>query len=448
MKEDISDHLKKFYKKNKQAKKIVDKIKKYDFSSLSDEELKLTKDQFKERLNCMISDNSYEDVQKALRSLLPELYARAEEVMRRKKNRKEQWQVTGNEQVWDMVPYEVQHIGAVALNEGKVAEIATGEGKTLVAVMPLMLNALAGKSHLVTVNEYLAQRDCEWMRPIYEALGFSVGLNLSMDGMKRIFPDKDPRDAKREAYSKDILYTTASEIGFDYMRDHMVGSLEEKVMSSMDYAIVDEADHILIDEARTPLIISGPPIQSAQADRAYYELADKVVRSILDLQKEAEKEFKQKLESKTALLKGKIREIDNNLERKLKTKEEEMKAKIQDIKRQGQKSIDKVVSRFFAYFAFQQFAAKAKKKIYEHKLKEITAKETYDFERDPEDESETLEGRSYIRQHDMAQVYTFTERGISKLEEIFEKHGLPIRELWDKEGELSDNENEFLNRLM
>ena len=160
----------------------------------------------------------------------------------------EQWKVVGQPIIWDMVPYDVQLIGAVVLHTGKVAEMKTGEGKTLVATMPIYLNALAGRGvHIVTVNDYLAQRDAEWMGKIYERLGLTVGSMLNQMN----------NDERREIYRRDITYGTNNEYGFDYLRDNMALSKEEQVQRGHAYAVIDEVDSILIDEARTPLIISG-----------------------------------------------------------------------------------------------------------------------------------------------------------------------------------------------
>ena len=159
-------------------------------------------------------------------------------------------EVTGHSIVWDMVPFDVQVLGAIALHQGNIAEMATGEGKTLVATMPLYLNALSGKNcQLVTVNDYLAQRDSQWMGAVFKFLGLTVGcIQNSMTAAQR-----------REQYACDITYGTNSEFGFDYLRDMgMAMSREEMVQRGHFYAIIDEIDSILIDEARTPLIISGP----------------------------------------------------------------------------------------------------------------------------------------------------------------------------------------------
>ncbi|MGQ9700949.1 MAG: preprotein translocase subunit SecA [bacterium] len=183
----------------------------------------------------------------SLDQILHESFALVKEACRALVGKK--WQVVEIETEWNMVPFDVQLIGGIVLHEGKIAEMKTGEGKTLVATMPLYLNALVGRgAHLVTVNDYLARRDREWMGPVYESLGMTVG--VLQQGM-----ENEPRKA---AYNCDITYGTNNEFGFDYLRDNMVWRLEDKVQRGHYYAIVDEVDSILIDEARTPLIISGP----------------------------------------------------------------------------------------------------------------------------------------------------------------------------------------------
>ena len=160
------------------------------------------------------------------------------------------WDAAGKEVTWDMVHYDVQLIGGIALHQGKIAEMQTGEGKTLVATLPLYLNALAGKgAHLVTVNDYLAKRDSAWMAPIFEFHG------LSVDCIDKHRPNSDGR---RAAYNADITYGTNNEFGFDYLRDNMAHTPDDLVQRPHHYAIVDEVDSVLIDDARTPLIISGP----------------------------------------------------------------------------------------------------------------------------------------------------------------------------------------------
>jgi preprotein translocase subunit SecA len=162
-----------------------------------------------------------------------------------------------------LYPFDVQVLGGIVLHQRRIAEMKTGEGKTLVATMPAYLNALVGKVHIVTVNDYLAKRDRHWMGPIYEFLGLSVGL---------LQEDTPPEERKR-AYACDIVYGTNAQFGFDYLRDHMVISRDQKVQGPLDYAIIDEIDYILIDEARTPLIISGPTAETARMYREFARLA-------------------------------------------------------------------------------------------------------------------------------------------------------------------------------
>jgi preprotein translocase subunit SecA len=160
------------------------------------------------------------------------------------------WIAGGNEITWDMVHYDVQLIGGVALHKGKIAEMGTGEGKTVVATLPVFLNALAGRGvHIVTVNDYLSKRDSEWMGPIYEFHG------LSVDCIDKHQPNSTDR---RKAYNADITFGTNNEFGFDYLRDNMAINPEDLVQRKHHYAIVDEVDSVLIDDARTPLIISDP----------------------------------------------------------------------------------------------------------------------------------------------------------------------------------------------
>ncbi|MCL4509545.1 MAG: preprotein translocase subunit SecA [Bacteroidetes bacterium] len=182
-----------------------------------------------------------------LDEILPEAFAVVKEACRRLVG--QSWEVTGHKIVWDMVPFDVQLMGAAVLHRGEIAEMATGEGKTLVAVMPMYLSALPGRgTHLVTVNDYLAKRDSEWMGKVFEFLGLTVGcIQSDMDTSQR-----------RKMYECDITYGTNNEFGFDYLRDNMGVESEDIVQREHYYAIVDEVDSVLIDEARTPLIISGP----------------------------------------------------------------------------------------------------------------------------------------------------------------------------------------------
>jgi preprotein translocase subunit SecA len=220
----------------------------------------------------------------ALDDLLPEAYATVREACRRLLGTTVQ--VTGHELVWDMVPYDVQLIGGVVLHQGRIAEMATGEGKTLVATLPLYLNALAGRgAHLVTVNNYLARRDSQWMGHVFKYLGLSVAC---LDDTEPSSPER------RAAYLADITYGTNNEFGFDYLRDNMVFSLDQRVQREHAYAIIDEVDSILIDEARTPLIISGPvgnesDEKYAQFSRQVAELVRKQTAVVNTLLAEAEK---------------------------------------------------------------------------------------------------------------------------------------------------------------
>jgi preprotein translocase subunit SecA len=179
--------------------------------------------------------------------ILPEAYAMVKEACRRLAG--QSWDIGGIEITWEMIPYDVQLIGGIVLHQGRIAEMATGEGKTLVATMPLYLNALTGKgAHLVTVNDYLARRDAQWMGKVYEFLGLTVGC----------IQNEMNNEERRDQYNCDITYGTNNEFGFDYLRDNMSIRAEDQVQRGFEYAIVDEVDSVLIDEARTPLIISGP----------------------------------------------------------------------------------------------------------------------------------------------------------------------------------------------
>ncbi|MBR6722664.1 preprotein translocase subunit SecA [bacterium] len=219
-----------------------------EFAAMSDEQLKAKTQEFKDILaKRPTSKNFKEDLKlekEALDKLLPEAFATVREAGKR---------------VLNMRHFDVQLIGGYFLHNGHIAEMRTGEGKTLVATLPAYLNALTGKGvHVVTVNDYLAKRDSEWMGKIYKFLGLTVGVVLSNGEGARDF------DVKRDAYRCDITYGTNNEFGFDYLRDNMAGGVEMLVQRPFNYAIIDEVDSILIDEARTPLIISGRLAQSAE----------------------------------------------------------------------------------------------------------------------------------------------------------------------------------------
>ncbi|MET0395653.1 MAG: preprotein translocase subunit SecA [Longimicrobiaceae bacterium] len=223
-------------------------------------------------------------IEAVLDDILPEAFATVKEACSRLVGT--EVTVTGQTLTWDMVPYDVQLIGGIVLHQGKVAEMATGEGKTLVATLPLYLNALAGRgSHLVTVNSYLAQRDSDWMGHLYRYLGLTVGC---IDLHEPNTPER------REAYHADITYGTNNEFGFDYLRDNMVHSLEQRVQRVHHYGMIDEVDSILIDEARTPLIISGPVSSETNAAYARYnpmvsDLYRRQTRIVAELIADAEK---------------------------------------------------------------------------------------------------------------------------------------------------------------
>src|SRR6266581_5216982 len=207
-----------------------------DFEKLSDDELAAKTVEFRERL---ANGETLDD-------LVFEAFAAVREAFKRSMG---------------IRLFDVQQMGGIVLHEGDIAEMRTGEGKTFVAVQPLYLNALAGKSvHLVTVNDYLAKRDPEWTKPVWDALGMRASFIANLM----------PFDKRVEAYDADVVYGTNSEFGFDYLRDNMAVSIEGVVQRGHDYAIVDEVDSILIDEARTPLIISGEPEVAAQV---YYDFA-------------------------------------------------------------------------------------------------------------------------------------------------------------------------------
>ena len=213
-----------------------------EYSKLSDTELRAKTDEFKSRL---ANGETLDDI-------LPEAFATVREAS---------WRVLG------LKPYPVQIIGGIVLHQGRIAEMKTGEGKTLVATMPVYLNALTGKGvHVVTVNDYLAKRDSEWMGKVYKFLGLTVGLII------HDIPNKD----RKAMYASDIVYGTNNEFGFDYLRDNMVVSKSQLVQRELNYAIVDEVDSILIDEARTPLIISG----RGEASSDLYQKADAFVRML------------------------------------------------------------------------------------------------------------------------------------------------------------------------
>ena len=232
------------YKELKRFNKIADEIEALEdeYSKMSDEDLANKTTEFKERL---ANGETLEDIK-------VEAFATAREAAYRKIGEK---------------PYRVQLIGGLAIHYGNIAEMKTGEGKTLTTILPAYLNALSGKGvHVITVNEYLSARNAQWMKPVYEFLGLTVGINL-----RELSPQE-----KQAVYNCDITYSTNNEIGFDYLRDNMVGRKEDRTQRGLNYCILDEVDSMLIDEARTPLIISGGKMNSANL----YTEADKAVKKL------------------------------------------------------------------------------------------------------------------------------------------------------------------------
>ncbi|WP_020404581.1 preprotein translocase subunit SecA [Gracilimonas tropica] len=294
----------------KKIQPIVDEIKSYEeqMKKLSDDELKAKTEEFRQKIKDATADTvarikeikqqldnieeltpaehrelaeqldemeqqELDTIEDVLDEILPEAFAVLKDTCRRFVG--QSWKVGGNETTWEMIPYDVQLIGAIVLHQGKVAEMKTGEGKTLVAIFPAYLNALAGKGvHVITVNDYLAKRDAEWNEPIFNFHG------LQVDCIDRYQPSTDQR---RKAYKADITYGTNNEFGFDYLRDNMVIEEEQLVQRDHHFTIIDEVDSILIDEARTPLIISGPVPQDNKSDK-YVEMKPRV-ESLVNAQK-------------------------------------------------------------------------------------------------------------------------------------------------------------------
>ncbi|MCX6825282.1 MAG: preprotein translocase subunit SecA [candidate division SR1 bacterium] len=235
---------------------LIKKINDYSsqFDAFSDDQIKAKTQDFKERL---AKGESLDDI-------LPEAFATVKQACKRMVGA--QVEVKGEMLTWNMVPYDMQLLGGIILHKGIIAEMKTGEGKTLVAVMPVYLNALAGKGvHVVTVNDYLASRDAQWMGHVYARLGLTSGCVT-----KTV-----PLQKRREEYSKDITYIENSELGFDYLRDNLVKSMKERSLlrRPLNYAIVDEIDSILIDEARTPLIISEPNAEATEKYLYYAQIS-------------------------------------------------------------------------------------------------------------------------------------------------------------------------------
>ena len=255
----------------KKLRGLVERINEIEasYQALSDEDLRRKTAEWRARLSSIEEDDV---LARELDAILPEAFAAVKNACRRLCG--SEVLVKGHTVRWEMIPFDVQLIGGYALHSGRIAEMATGEGKTLVATLPVYLNALSGRGvHIVTVNDYLASRDSEWMGAVYRFLGLSVGC---------ILHDQPPM-ARREQYECDVTYGTNSEFGFDYLRDNgMASKKEEQVQRRHYFAIVDEVDSILIDEARTPLIISGPAV--VHADNRYDQLKP-LVESLVRRQK-------------------------------------------------------------------------------------------------------------------------------------------------------------------
>lgn len=288
-----SRRLRKYYKIVRQVNAEEQKL-----AALSDAQLKAKTEEFRNRW----------DQGENLDQLLPEAYGVVKAVCRRLCGT--EVHVSGYNQKWDMIPYDVQILGAIALHFGSIAEMQTGEGKTLTSAMPLYLNALTRQPvHLVTVNDYLAQRDCEWIGPIFRWLGLRV----------ESLTNQTPHFKRKDVYSADIVYGTSSEFGFDYLRDNsMAQSADEQCQRGHYFAIIDEVDSILIDEARTPLIISGPASGSKQMYEVLKDAVAQVVRFQRDLCNKIANEARKILENLGRFEEGEPRKL---------TKAEEAEAK-------------------------------------------------------------------------------------------------------------------------
>jgi len=281
---------------------MVRRINEFDeqFKSLSDDDLRAKTAAWKAEL---ASIPDLENQWTKLDEILPEAFAVVKNAARRLTERQHTFSVCDQPMTWNMVHFDVQLVGGMVLHRGRIAEMATGEGKTLVATLPLYLNALTGKgAHLVTVNDYLARRDAEWMGELYRFLGLTCGC----------IQHDEPPDIRRGHYANDITYGTNSEFGFDYLRDNgMATTREQQVQRGYNYAIVDEVDSILIDEARTPLIISGPSTVSTHQYDKWKPLVDQLVRKqtmlVNRLASEAKELFEQGKDEDAGLVMFKVK---------------------------------------------------------------------------------------------------------------------------------------------
>jgi len=284
----------------KRYQKIVAKVNEWDelFQSLSNDELRAKTEEFRARLA----------QGEPLDALLPEAYATVKNACRRLCGT--EIHVSGYNQNWDMVPYDVQILGAIAMHYGAISEMQTGEGKTLTASMPLYLNALTKNSvHLVTVNDYLVERDCQWVGTIFRWLGLTVGA----------LTNAVPPHKRKSVYASDIVYGTCSEFGFDYLRDNsMAQSKDEQCQRGHFFAIIDEVDSILIDEARTPLIISGPAAVSRQMYEELKEHVAHVVRIQRDLCNKLASDARKVIETLGFFIEGEKPKLSREQEAELK----------------------------------------------------------------------------------------------------------------------------------
>ncbi|MFA6528721.1 MAG: preprotein translocase subunit SecA, partial [Candidatus Gracilibacteria bacterium] len=302
----LGDYNLKEIRKLEPVVEYINKLEEGYQKDLKDEDIPLKTEEFKKRIA----------TGEPLDTILPEAFALVKNACRKLVGKK--WEVRGREMAWDMIPYDVQIIGGLVLHHGKIAEMKTGEGKTLVCTMPLYLNALTGKgTHLVTVNSYLANRDSEWMGGLYKFLGLTVG----------VIEHGQSHQDKQAAYNCDITYGTNNEFGFDYLRDNMVRTLNQCVQRELNYSIVDEVDSILIDEARTPLIISAPAEEStskymkyaglisALEENKHYTIDEKIKTAILS--EDGIKKMEELLGMENIYTEGGFQEV-NHIEQALK----------------------------------------------------------------------------------------------------------------------------------
>ncbi|MBS8121521.1 preprotein translocase subunit SecA [Candidatus Vampirococcus lugosii] len=293
----VGDHHKKEINK---ILPIVDKINSIfeSYNDLSDEELKLKTKEFKERY----------DEGENLDDILPEAFATVKQACKRLNGK--EFEIEGEKKVWDMIPYDVQLLGGIILHKGNIGEMKTGEGKTLVATLPIYLNAISGKgAHLVTVNDYLAIRDAQWMGVLYNFLGLEVGSVTKGTAQEK----------RRQEYGKDITYVENSELGFDYLRDNLAGSLDQRALlrRPLNFAIIDEADSILIDEARTPLIISQPSAEATDKYLTYSKIVNNLIPS--KGKKKKSKTFLQEIMTDDSNEEDNVEENDYYIDEKIKS---------------------------------------------------------------------------------------------------------------------------------